>query len=134
MALSFGLAKAGFADGTLETTAKVALDKDGDGFKVTRSDLTLKASVPGIDEARFAEIARGAEKNCPISKVLNAEISLDYQLNGSRTTIDNCFRGGERQVFLRFTSHGLGYASCCSVETKELEHAYVDSRRDSVSR
>src|SRR3546814_2535064 len=74
MALSFGLAKAGFADGTLETTAKVALDKDGDGFKVTRSDLTLKASVPGIDEARFAEIARGAEKNCPISKVLNAEI------------------------------------------------------------
>ncbi|RIA37830.1 osmotically inducible protein OsmC [Hephaestia caeni] len=82
MALSFGLAKAGFADGTLETTAKVALDKDGDGFKVTRSDLTLKASVPGIDEARFAEIARGAEKNCPISKVLNAEISLDYQLNG----------------------------------------------------
>ena len=80
MALSFALAKAGFSDGTLETTAKVALDKEGDGFKVTRSDLTLKASVPGIDETRFAEIAKGANENCPISKVLNADISLDYTL------------------------------------------------------
>ena len=81
MALSFALAGAGFADGTLETSAKVTLDKEGDGFKISKSALTLKATVPGIDEAQFAEIAKGAEQNCPVSKVLNAEITLDYTLN-----------------------------------------------------
>ena len=80
MALSFALAAAGFSDGTLETQAAVTLDKDGDGFRVTRSDLTLKASVPGIDADKFAEVAAGAKKNCPISKVLNCEISLDAAL------------------------------------------------------
>src|SRR3954470_22605670 len=49
MALSFALAGAGYNEGTLETRAAVTLDKDGDGFKITRSDLTLTASVPGID-------------------------------------------------------------------------------------
>lgn len=82
MALSFALAKEGHSDGTLETTAKVKLDKDGDGFKVSRSDLVLTATVPGIDEAAFKTIAEGAKANCPISKLLNAEISLDYTLNG----------------------------------------------------
>jgi osmotically inducible protein OsmC len=81
MALSFALAKEGHTDGTLETVAKVKLDKDGDGFKVSRSDLTLTASVPGIDEATFRTVAEGAKANCPISKLLNAEISLDYTLN-----------------------------------------------------
>jgi osmotically inducible protein OsmC len=81
MALSFALAGAGFADGTLETSAKVTLDKDGDGFTITKSALDLKASVPGIDEAQFAEIAKGAELNCPVSKVLNAEVTLNYTLN-----------------------------------------------------
>ena len=80
MALSFALAKEGFSDGTLETTAKVTLDKDGDGFKVTRSDLTLQAKVDGIDEARFATIAEGAKANCPISKLLDAEITLEHSL------------------------------------------------------
>ena len=82
MALSFALAGAGFTDGTLETQAKVTLEKDGDGFTITRSDLTLKADVPGIADDQFAELAKGAEKNCPISKVLKAEIALDYTLNG----------------------------------------------------
>jgi osmotically inducible protein OsmC len=80
MALSFALAGAGFTEGTLETTAKVKLDKEGDGFKVSRSDLELKASIPGIDADKFAEIAAGAKANCPISKLLNAEITLDYTL------------------------------------------------------
>ena len=71
---------AGFSDGTLETTAKVSLDKDGDGFKVTRSALTLTASVPGIDQAKFEEIAAGAKAGCPISKLLNAEITLEHHL------------------------------------------------------
>ena len=81
MALSFALAAKGFTDGTLETSAKVTLDKEGDGFKISKSALELKATVPGIDEAQFAEIAKGAEQNCPVSKVLNAEITLDYTLN-----------------------------------------------------
>ncbi|WP_230768953.1 OsmC family protein [Sphingomonas sp. Leaf4] len=82
MALSFALAGAGYSDGTLETTAKVSLDKDGDGFKVTKSALTLKANVPGIEPAKFEEIAAGAKAGCPISKLLNAEITLDHTLEG----------------------------------------------------
>ena len=82
MALSFALARAGFSDGTLETKAKVTLEQDGDGFRVSRSDLILEAHVPGIEERRFAEIAQGAKANCPISKLLKAEIGFDYMLNG----------------------------------------------------
>jgi lipoyl-dependent peroxiredoxin len=80
MALSFGLARAGLADGTLETTARVKLEKDGDGFKVSRSDLQLDATVPGVDPERFAQIAEEAKANCPISKLLNAEITLEHRL------------------------------------------------------
>jgi osmotically inducible protein OsmC len=82
MALSFALAREGFEAGTLETSAKVSLEKEGDGFTITRSDLTLKATIDGIDEARFGEIARTAKENCPVSKLLNAEITLDFKLNG----------------------------------------------------
>lgn len=82
MALSFALARAGFEQGTLETTAKVTLDKDGDGFSITRSDLTLRAKVDGIDADRFASIAADAKANCPVSKVLNCEITLDHSLAG----------------------------------------------------
>jgi len=81
MALSFALAGAGFTDGTLDTKAAVQLDKDGDGFTVTRSDLTLTATVPGIEAAQFDEIAAGAKAGCPISKVLNCEITLTHTLN-----------------------------------------------------
>ena len=76
MALSFALAKAGHEDGTLETSAAVTLDKDGESFKVTRSDLTLTGSVPGIDAGEFERIANDAKSNCPISKLMNAEITL----------------------------------------------------------
>jgi osmotically inducible protein OsmC len=82
MALSFALARAGFSDGTLETTAKVTLDKDGDGFSITKSDLTLTATIDGISEEQFASIAADAKANCPVSKVLKAEISLTHTLNG----------------------------------------------------
>jgi osmotically inducible protein OsmC len=80
MALSFALAQAGFSDGTLETTAAVKLEQDGDGFTITNSDLTLKASVPGINEAQFEALAKGAEANCPVSKLLKAKISLTFEL------------------------------------------------------
>ena len=76
----FALARAGHSEGTLETEAKVRLDKDGDGFKVSRSDLVLKARIAGIDEAEFRTLADGAKANCPISKLLNAEIGLDASL------------------------------------------------------
>jgi osmotically inducible protein OsmC len=78
MALSFGLAKAGVTEGTLETEARVKLEKEGDGFKVTRSDLTLTGEVP-LDEAKFRELAEDAKKNCPISKLLNAEMDLEIR-------------------------------------------------------
>jgi osmotically inducible protein OsmC len=81
MALSFALAGAGHTDGTLDTDAKVTLVKDGAGFKVSKSALTLKAQVPGIDEAEFQRIAAEAKAGCPISKLLNAEITLDATLS-----------------------------------------------------
>lgn len=80
MALSFALAKEGFTDGTLETRAAVTLAKDGDGFKVTKSALTLTATVPGIDPAKFDDVAQGAKAGCPISKLLDAEITLEHTL------------------------------------------------------
>lgn len=82
MALSFALARAGYSDGSLETTAKVTLDKDGDGFTITRSDLDLSATVNGIDADEFARIAADAKANCPVSKLLKAEITLTHRLNG----------------------------------------------------
>jgi osmotically inducible protein OsmC len=81
MALSFALAREGFENGTLDTTAKVTLDKDGDGFTITRSDLELTATVAGIDADRFAKIAAEAKANCPVSKLFKAEISLKHTLN-----------------------------------------------------
>jgi len=80
MALSFALARAGYSDGELDTIAKVSLDKDGEGFRVTRSALTLTARVPGIGEDEFGRIADDAKANCPISKLLNAEVTLERTL------------------------------------------------------
>ena len=80
MALSFALARAGFSDGNLETTAAVKLEQQGDGFAITRSDLTLRAEVPGISEDQFDALAAGAKANCPVSKLLNAEVTLTYTL------------------------------------------------------
>ncbi|HEY0044095.1 MAG TPA: OsmC family protein [Allosphingosinicella sp.] len=82
MALAFALAKEGLTEGTLETTAKVKLDKDGDGFSITRSDLVLDAKVPGVDSARFEEIAQGAKAGCPVSKLMKAELSLEIRHSG----------------------------------------------------
>ena len=80
MALSFALAGKGYEAGTLETSAKVTLDKDGDGFKITKSALTLNAKVEGITPEEFEAIAADAKANCPVSKVLNAEITLEHTL------------------------------------------------------
>ena len=80
MALSFGLARAGYAGDTLETTAAVTLDVVEGGFEISKSALTLVAKVPGIDADEFARIAKEAEMNCPVSKLLDCEITLEHSL------------------------------------------------------
>lgn len=82
MALSFALAEAGHSDGSISTDAKVTLEKDGDGFTVTKSALSTKARVPGLDRMKFEELAADAKSNCPISKLLNAEITLETEFDG----------------------------------------------------
>jgi lipoyl-dependent peroxiredoxin len=80
MALAFTLQQAGLTPLELRTEAAVSLDPDGAGFKISRSALTLRAKIPGLDVAKFQELAKGAEENCPVSKLMKAEISLDAQL------------------------------------------------------
>jgi osmotically inducible protein OsmC len=58
----------------------ISLDPEGQGFRITKSALTLRATVPNLDEATFKKLAGEAEKNCPVSKVLNAQITLDAKL------------------------------------------------------
>ena len=77
MALSFKLAEAGHSDGSVETDAEVTLEKVDDGFVVTRSALSTRGKVPGLDQAKFEELAADAKANCPISKLLDAEITLE---------------------------------------------------------
>jgi lipoyl-dependent peroxiredoxin len=80
MALAFGLQAGGFTPTELTTEAAVTLEPEGQGFRISRSALTLRAQVPNLDQAKFAEMAKAAEKNCPVSKLLNAEITLDAKL------------------------------------------------------
>ena len=80
MALAFQLQTAGFTPTSLSTEAAVSLDPEGQGFKISKSALTLVAEVPGLDQATFDKLAEAAEKGCPVSKVLNAEITLTKTL------------------------------------------------------
>jgi osmotically inducible protein OsmC len=80
MALSLILEQAGFKADQMDTGAEITLEKQGDGFAITKSHLILRARIPGIDDAKFKELAGAAEKNCPVSKLLKAEISLDAAL------------------------------------------------------
>ena len=81
MALSLILEQAGFKADEMNTKAEITLEKQGDGFAITKSHLTLHAKIPGIDAAKFRELAGMAEKGCPVSKVLNAQITLDAALD-----------------------------------------------------
>jgi osmotically inducible protein OsmC len=80
MALAFGLQGAGFTPTELTTEAAVTIEQEGQGFRISRSALTLRARVPNLDQSSFARLAGEAEKNCPVSKVLKAEITLDAKL------------------------------------------------------
>ncbi|HSV34461.1 MAG TPA: OsmC family protein [Ramlibacter sp.] len=74
--------KAGISVQSIDTTATVRLAKEGEGFKIDRIALTMEATVPGLDQARFTELAEISKKNCPVSKALAAvpEITLDAKL------------------------------------------------------
>lgn len=82
MALSLGLTQAGLTATSIDTTAVVTLDKDGDGFSITAVHLTCKAKVPDMDAATFDRIAQETKLGCPVSKVLKATITLDASLEG----------------------------------------------------
>jgi lipoyl-dependent peroxiredoxin len=81
MAFSAELGKAGFTPTQLDVTAEVSLENvEGKSWTVTASHLILKGKVPNIDAAKFTEIANAAKVGCPISKLLNATITLDAKL------------------------------------------------------
>lgn len=81
MALSAGLAKAGYNPTRVHTIAKVHLDKVEDGFAITTIELETEAEIPGIEEAAFMEQAEAAKKGCPISKALaGPQIKLNAKL------------------------------------------------------
>jgi osmotically inducible protein OsmC len=80
MALAFGMENAGFTADAIETEAQLTLEQVPGGFSITAIHLTTRARVPNIDAAKFNELAAGAKANCPVSKVLNATITLDATL------------------------------------------------------
>jgi osmotically inducible protein OsmC len=82
MAFSAELGKAGFTPERISTTATVTLEPVDGKATVSASHLVMKAKVPGIDAAKFQEIAAGAKAGCPISRLLNTTISLDASLDG----------------------------------------------------
>lgn len=77
MAFSAELGKAGITPAAIHTTATVTLDKTDKGFTVTASHLEMTARIPGAKEAQVREIANAAKAGCPISRVLNAQVTLD---------------------------------------------------------
>lgn len=80
MALAFALGKAGHTPDEIATEATVTVEKQGDGFTITAVHLDLKAKIPGISTDEFQQIAKGAKEGCPVSRVLNAEITLTSAL------------------------------------------------------
>ena len=80
MALSLILGEAGFTADEMNTKADVTLEKQQEGFAITKVHLTLKAKIPGCDKAKFEELAGKAKAGCPVSKLLKAEITLEASL------------------------------------------------------
>lgn len=82
MALAFSLAKAGYEPTSVDTTAECSIDKQGEGWKITRIMLHTRASVPNVDREKFQSIAEATKEGCPVSTALkgNVQIDLDAQL------------------------------------------------------
>ncbi len=80
MALSLMLTEAGHVPKSIDTVADVSLDKVDGGFAITKVALQSTVKLPGIDKSAFDEIIQKAKAGCPVSKLLKAEITLDYKL------------------------------------------------------
>jgi osmotically inducible protein OsmC len=80
MALSAQLGNAGMTAQSIDTEATLTLDKTEAGFTITSVHLDVKVKIPGADQAKFDEAAQNAKKGCPVSRVLNASITMDAQL------------------------------------------------------
>lgn len=80
MATAFQLTGAGHPPETMDCNATLSMEQVPGGFKITAIHLVLKAKVPGLDDAKFQALAREAKENCPVSKVLNADITLEASL------------------------------------------------------
>jgi lipoyl-dependent peroxiredoxin len=80
MALSGQLAQAGLTADSIQTTASVSLEKTDAGFAITSVHLSVKAKVPGADNQAFEKAANNAKSGCPVSKVLNAQITMEASL------------------------------------------------------
>ncbi|MVM28898.1 OsmC family peroxiredoxin [Spirosoma sp. HMF4905] len=78
MQLAFNIQGAGFTADSIDTQCTITLDTDS--ASISSSHLVVKASVPGLDQAKFQELVEHAEKNCPISKLFNTKISVDATL------------------------------------------------------
>ncbi|MGH6828093.1 MAG: OsmC family protein [Rhizomicrobium sp.] len=80
MALSLILGEAGLKAEEMNTKALVTLEKQADGFAITKIHLVLKAKIPGCDKSKFEELAAKAKTGCPVSKLLKAEVTLEASL------------------------------------------------------
>ena len=80
MTMAFILQGAAYTPTELDVDAAVTIEPEGAGFRISRSALTLRAQVPNLDQATFDRMVGDAEKNCPVSKVLNAAITVDATL------------------------------------------------------
>ena len=80
MALSLMLGEAGFTPEKIEAHPEVSLDKVGSGFEITASHLDVVATIPGLDNAKFQQLANQAKAGCPVSKLLKANITMDAKL------------------------------------------------------
>ncbi|MES2526533.1 MAG: OsmC family protein [Bdellovibrionota bacterium] len=84
MAFSGELFKAGITAKAIDSEAQVTLVKDGEGFKVSKSHLIVTIDAGGADQAKVKAAAESAKANCPISKLLNAEVSMDFRISESK--------------------------------------------------
>ena len=83
MAFSLMLTDAGMPPEKIETHAAVTLEKIGEGFSITSCHLDVVARIPGIDQAKFDEISKKAKENCPVSKLLNTNITMSARLESA---------------------------------------------------
>lgn len=88
MALSANLSKEGFSAIAIDAKATISIEKDGDTWSVSSSELVLHARIPGLSSPRFQILAEDAKANCPISRLLNVPVTLEAHLESERPSVD----------------------------------------------